>query len=262
MSKAKKAARNRGARQSDKIHFLNQSLANNAMASQEGPSRKHWTRFDLRTIKPLTPTQTDMFHAAYNGKHICAAGSAGTGKTYISMFLAFELLFEKKNGYNKIIIVRSAQPTKEVGYLPGTLEEKMAVYESPYVDIAHDLFNRKSTYQDMKQAGIVEFMPTSFIRGLTWDNAIVIVDEGQNMTFHEISSIVTRVGKNSRLFFTGDLVQTDLRSGKEKTGMADFLNVIKEMDSFESVEFNRYDIVRSNFVKSWIIACEELGLGG
>ena len=153
-----------------------------------------------------------------------------------------------------MIIVRSVVPTREIGFLPGDLNDKVSVYETPYKDICAELIGRSSTYDDMKEAGIVQFMPTSFIRGLTWDNAIVVVDECQNMTFHEINSIVTRLGQNSRIIFTGDTNQTDLRP--VDCGMTKMLSVVDNIETFAKVKFTTDDIVRSNIVKSWIVAAE------
>ena len=228
----------------------------NIHAMNEGPRKKHWSIHDLKAIQPLTPMQEDMFHAWYEDDlNVCAHGSAGTGKTFLALFLAMSDVLERN--CQKVIIVRSAVPTREIGHLPGTAEEKMAVYEQPYRDILHELFGRASTYDDMKDAGLVEFMPTSFIRGLTWDNAIVLVDEGENMTFHEIDSVMTRLGENSRVIFTGDMIQTDLDKRKnDVSGMLDFMNVIKEMSCFEDIRFTVEDVVRGPFVKSWIRASE------
>lgn len=228
----------------------------NIQAMNEGPRRKHWSIHDLKAIQPLSPVQGDMFHAWFNDLNVCAHGSAGTGKTFLALYLALNEVLQRNQ--QRVIIVRSAVPTREVGHLPGTLEEKLAAYETPYEDILHELFGRSSTYHDMKEAGLIEFMSTSFIRGLTWDNAVVIVDEGENMTFHEIYSIMTRLGENSRVIFTGDLVQTDLDKRKnDVSGMAGFMDVIKNMSCFEDIKFTKHDIVRSGFVKSWIIAAEE-----
>ena len=238
------------------IETLSLALVKNGKAMEEGNKRKNWSKHDIKQIQPLTPAQEDMFHGWYNDKHICAHGSAGTGKTFLALYLAIDEILQKRQ--NKIIVVRSAVPTREVGYLPGTLEEKTALYELPYHDIMWELVGRSSTYQDMKDAGLIEFMTTSFIRGLTWDNAIIVVDEGENMTFHEIDSIMTRIGENSRIIFTGDIRQTDLDGKKNGTsGMQEALKVFDRMEEFESIEFNKYDIVRSDFVKSWIIASEE-----
>lgn len=249
---AKKRSRSR----SERIEL--DLVVNNQRAMSEGPKPKKWSSHDLKRIKPLTPTQEDMFKAWFQGDNVVAHGSAGTGKTFLAMYLALYEQLERRE-QQKIIVVRSAVPTREVGHLPGTLEEKTALYELPYHDICHELIGRRSTYQDMKDAGLIEFMTTSFIRGLTWDNAIIIVEEGENMTFHEIDSVMTRVGENSRVIFTGDLVQTDLDGSRKNgaCGMGRFLNVVDRMDAFASIKFTPDDIVRSHFVKSWIVASQE-----
>jgi phosphate starvation-inducible protein PhoH len=178
-----------------------------------------------------------------------------THNTYLALALALQAVVIAEEQH-RIIIIRSAVPTREVGFLPGNIEEKTALYELPYHDIMHDLAGNKSSYADMKAAGMVEFMTTSFVRGLTWDNAVVIVEEGENMTFHEIDSVMTRIGNNSRVIFTGDTKQTDLDGSKRNgtCGMEQFLQVIKNMKQFRDVKFTAYDIVRSDFVKSWILA--------
>ena len=183
--------------------------------------------------------------------------SAGTGKTFLALYLAINEVLEKRQ--QKVIIVRSAVPTRDIGFLPGTLEEKVSLYEKPYRDIMWELVGRPSTYQDMKDAGVIEFETTSFIRGLTWDNAIVIIDEGENMTYHETDSIMTRLGENTRFIFTGDVKQTDL-DGKRNgaCGIETALKVYDNMKEVELVQFNKFDIVRGDLVKSWIIAAEEI----
>lgn len=243
----------------NQIEELTTALCHNGKAIEEGPKKKKWSIHDLKTIKPLTPAQEDMFHAWINKDHIAAHGSAGTGKTFIGLYLALNDLLHFRQ--NKIIIVRSAVPTRDVGFLPGDLDDKVQYYETPYHDIFHELVGRKSTYKDMKDAGLVEFMTTSYIRGLTWDNAIIVIDEGENLTWHEINSIMTRVGDNTRVIFTGDLVQSDLDGSNKngKSGMNLFLNVIDNINSFVSIRFNKHDIVRSDFVKSWIVAAEDVG---
>lgn len=249
----KKSRRN--SRQAE-LKSLSMALTLNGAAQIENNNRKKsWNIRDLKNIKPLTPAQEDLFHAWHNNKHTCAHGSAGSGKTFLALYLALSEILT--NQQNRIIIVRSAVPTRDVGFLPGTLDEKVAQYETPYHNILYELIGRPSTYSDMKEQGLIEFMTTSFIRGLTWDNAIVIVDEGENMTFHEIDSIMTRIGTNSRIIFAGDLKQTDLDGKKGNvTGMSDAIRVFSEMKDFECVQFNKHDIVRSDFVKSWITASE------
>ena len=250
------AKKRRNGRQAE-IESLTRALALNGQAQQQGIKKKTWNLHNLKTITPLTPAQHDMFESWFNDFNICGHGSAGTGKTFVALYLALNEVLSQRQ--QKIIIVRSAVPTREVGFLPGTLEEKVAQYELPYKDIMWELIGRKNTYQDMKDAGLVEFMTTSFIRGLTWDNAIIVVDEGENMTFHEIDSIMTRVGENTRVIFNGDIKQTDLDGKRGNlSGMSTAIKVFKEMKKFDCIKFTADDIVRSDFVKSWISAAEEV----
>lgn len=250
-------ARKTKSRIRENIEFLNNININNTRAMEDGPIKKKWTLHDLGMVKPLTPTQEDMFHMWFNNKHICAYGTAGTGKSFVALYLAFRDVLDQRFESDHIIIVRSNVSTREVGHLPGTLEEKMIEYERPYHDICSELFGRVSTYEDMKRSGLITFMPTSFIRGLTWNNAIVIVEEGQNLNFHEINSIMTRIGINTRVIFTGDKPQSDLPfTGKDKSGIGQFIDVINKMPQFEIVQFTKHDIVRSEFVRNWIEAVE------
>jgi len=243
----------------DENERLTKALIENGKAMEIGPKKKHWSNHDIKNIKPIGPNQEEMFHAFFNNFHICAHGTAGTGKTFLALYLAFSEMFKHEGKVNHIIIIRSAVSTRDIGFMPGDLDEKVSFYEMPYRDMCAVLFGRYSTYDDMKEAGKIRFLTTSFIRGLTWDNAVVIIDEGQNMDFHEINSIMTRIGENTRLIFTGDLQQSDLRKGtsSQMTGMDRFLKVIRNMKEFTDIEFTKHDIVRSRFVKSWICACEE-----
>ncbi len=246
-------------RRNEEIEFLKEALYANGHALEEGPKKKKWSTQDLKNIRPKTDAQEDMFQAWFSGKHVCASGSAGTGKTFLAFYLALNEYLQQRT--QRIIVVRSTVATRDVGFLPGTLEEKTAQYELPYHDITWELLGKSSSYQDLKDAKVIEFMTTSFIRGLTWDNAVVIIDETQNMTFHEINSIMTRIGENTRIILTGDTKQTDLNEGKKHLGlegMSQALRVFDHMDSFASVHFTKHDIVRSEFVKSWIVAVEHI----
>lgn len=243
----------------DMTYELSQALVNNCKAWQEGPQqRKHWSLYDLKEISPLTMTQEDLFHAFFAGYHVVGYGSAGTGKTLCAIWLALKEVLNKQTKLDRIIIVRSNVATREIGHLPGTAEEKLSVFETPYRDALDFLIGKSSTYDDMKAAGLIEFMPTSFIRGQTWDNAIIIVDEAQSMSWHEINSVITRIGENSRLFVLGDTKQDDLIYRKYDTsGFPKALNIFEKMSSMAMVKFTHNDIVRSAFVKEWIITTEE-----
>lgn len=241
------------------VYQLEQALQNNAKAYGEGPKRKAWSKHDLKSVKPLTQMQYDMFHDFMEGQNICAHGSAGTGKTFVAIYLALNDILSQHSDTDKIIIVRSAVQGREIGHLPGTIEEKSAAYEKPYVNIFADLLGRPNTYQDMKEAGKVEFETTSFLRGITWDNAVIVVDEAQNMDWEEINTIMTRLGKNSRIIVVGDLPQCDLKKKNDKTGLPDLIVVANAMTQFSVLKFTREDIVRSGFVKAWICASEDAG---
>lgn len=221
-------------------------------------SQKSWSFHDIKSVRPLTETQREMFEAFFEGDNIVAYGTAGTGKTFIAMYLALNEVLSSESDCQEIIIVRSAVQTRDIGFMPGTLDEKMAVYESPYRDILHELVGRASTYDDMKKAGLVRFLSTSFLRGVTWNNAVVVIDEGQNLTFHEINSVMTRIGENSVVLFLGDLPQEDLsKKRNDVTGMDRLLKICAKMDNMSLIQFAREDIVRSAFVREWIIAAED-----
>ncbi len=236
-------------------------LNNNIISITEGPRMKKWSIHDMIRIQPMTENQENVFNAYRDGQHICMSGSAGTGKTFLSLYLAFEELLSKDPMYTKIIIVRSTVATRDMGFMPGDLDEKISLYELPYKDSLQQLFKgRGSTYDDMKKAGILQFVSTSYIRGLTWDNTCVIVDEAQNMTFHELNSIITRIGENSRIIINGDVRQNDLKeTGKERSGLSKCVDILKQLQVFTEVTFTHDDIVRSKFVKDWIIMTDKLG---
>jgi phosphate starvation-inducible protein PhoH and related proteins len=217
-------------------------------------------KFSMRTIEPITRTQEILFDSYRRGYNIGAIGSAGTGKTMCALYLALKDVLEQDK-YEKVIIVRSAVQTRDQGFMPGSLTEKMSYYEAPYIDITNHLFGRGDAYQILKQKNMIEFMSSSFIRGLTFDNAIIIVDEVQSCNYHEIKSVMTRVGKDSRVIICGDTKQDDLLTSKNKkdvSGLSDFLSIAREMDSFAIINFVVDDIVRSGFVKEFLIKEEEI----
>mgnify|MGYP003321605426 FL=1 len=205
----------------------------------------------LHDIEPLTRNQVLAFESERNLVH---HGVAGTGKTFISCYLAFDDM--TKGIYKQLIIIRSAVPTRDIGFLPGSEKEKASVYEEPYKDIAVELFQRGDSYEILKTKGLLHFMTTSYLRGITLKDAVIIVDECQNMSFHELDSIVTRVGTNCRIVFCGDFRQADLT----KNGLQEFIRVLKAMDQFDLIDFEIKDIVRSDFVKDYITAKTDLGL--
>ena len=202
---------------------------------------------ELAEIEPLTRNQLRAFES---DKNLVLHGCAGTGKTFISCYLAFDDM--TKNQYEKLVIIRSAVPTRDIGFLPGTEKEKSSVYEEPYYDISIDLFERGDAYQILKTKRLVHFMTTSYIRGITLRDAVILIDECQNMSFHELDSIITRVGENCRVIFCGDFSQSDLK----QNGMKEFFEVLASMNRFDFIEFGVEDIVRSGFVKEYIIAKE------
>ena len=233
----------------------------NHAAIKEGPRTKKWTVHDIKAIKPKTDTQADLFESYFQGNNIVASGFPGTGKTYISMWLALNSILSEEHAQKKLVIVRSAVASREIGFLPGSKEEKMEPFEAPYKDILHDLIGKSRAYEDMVDAGKIEFMPTSYLRGLTWDNCVVVVDEIQNMSAQEIHTIMTRVGKNTRVIVCGDTSQNDLEGKRfEASGMSDFLRIAERVNSFDTIPFTKHDIIRSGFVKEWILAKEDLGL--
>jgi|TARA_R110000782_G_scaffold79871_3_gene158392 phosphate starvation-inducible protein PhoH len=219
------------------------------------------TKFGMKVIVPITDNQDRLFQSYQEGKNLLAIGSAGTGKTYISLYLALKDVMAK-NDYKEIIIVRSTVQSREQGHMPGDAKDKAAHFEVPYADIVNDLFGRPDAYTVMKQKNTIRFMSTSFIRGLTFDDALIIVDECQNMRWDEIRTIMTRVGEGSRIIFCGDTKQDDLQASKNRldvSGLRYFKRVIDKMgpEVFETIEFTVDDIVRSGLVKEFIMA-EEL----
>ena len=220
----------------------------------------------LVDIEPLTDNQRVLFDAYNAGKNLFAYGAAGTGKTFITMYLALKDVLNPNTPYNKLYIVRSLVATREIGFLPGDHEDKAALYQIPYKNMVKYMFEMpddpsfEMLYGNLKTQGTISFWSTSFIRGTTLDNAVIIVDEFQNLNYHELDSIITRVGENSKIMFCGDATQTDLIKDRERNGIADFMKILRIMPSIDIIEFGVDDIVRSGLVKEYLLAKMEMNL--
>ena len=220
----------------------------------------------LVNIEPISENQKRLFDSYKEGKQIVAYGCAGTGKTFITLYNAIRDVLDENTPYEKIYIVRSLVATREIGFLPGDHEDKSDIYQVPYKHMVKYMFQMSSDadfemlYGNLKAQDTIKFWSTSFLRGTTLDNAIVIVDEYQNLNFHELDSIITRIGENSKICFCGDARQTDLIKTNDRNGIVDFMNILRKMSSFDIIEFEIEDIVRSGLVKEYIIAKMEAGM--
>ncbi len=254
------ARRKTRTKKDDSIVFLQKTLDNQGRAVSEGPKIRKFTMHDLKSgIRPLTMGQRLLFESYFQGNNIVANGSAGTGKSFCAVYLALTDILREDAEHKEIIIVRSAVPSREIGHLPGEISDKLSPYEEPYRDIFANLLKKNDAYDTMKEAGKVRFMATSFVRGLTWDNAIVIFDEVQSCNSHEISSVITRLGEDSKLIICGDICQNDLIYKKmDVSGYVELLKIMEKIEEVDIVTFTEQDIVRSGFVKSFIIAKQSL----
>ena len=220
----------------------------------------------LLDIDPLTDNQRKLYDAYAEGKHVVAYGCAGTGKTFITLYNALREVLDEKTPYEKIYLVRSLVATREIGFLPGSYEDKSDIYQIPYKNMVKYMFQMPSDsefemlYGNLKSQETIKFWSTSFLRGVTLDNCIVLVDEFANLNFHELDSIITRVGENCKIMFCGDATQSDLVKTSEKNGIVDFMGVLRKMPSFDIIEFGVDDIVRSGLVRQYLIAKIEEGL--
>ena len=215
---------------------------------------------DLYAFDPITKNQEKTYDLWDEGENLVLMGSAGTGKTFIALYLALDEMLQSDRPYDKVIIVRSVVAVREVGFLPGKLEEKTAAFEAPYKAICEELFATQAAYNKMISSHQIQFETTSFIRGKTFDRAIIIVDEMQNLNFHELDSIMTRVGENCRIIFAGDYLQSDFQREGERDGLMKFLNIIERLNNFSVVQFGWDDIVRSGIVRDYIMTKEMMGL--
>ena len=213
----------------------------------------------LVKLDPLTDNQQLAFNSFASGNHLCLDGSAGTGKTFISLYLALESVFKKE--YDKVIIVRSAVPTRDMGFLPGTQEEKEDAYTAPYKAIVNDLFDDYGGWTKLIEDRKIEFLTTSFIRGITLKKSIVIIDESQNCNYHELCSVITRLGEDCRFIMAGDYYQSDFTRKGDQDGISQFIKIIKNMRAFDHIEFKWEDIVRSSFVRDFIMTKEMIERG-
>jgi len=219
----------------------------------------------LVDIEPLTDNQRTLFDSYKDQKHLVAYGCAGTGKTFITLYNAIQDVLNERSPYEKVYIVRSLVATREIGFLPGSHDDKADIYQIPYKNMVKYMFQMPSDadfemlYGNLKSQETIKFWSTSFLRGTTLDNAIIIVDEFQNLNFHELDSIITRVGENTKIMFCGDATQSDLQKSNERNGIVDFMAVLRKMPSFDIIEFGVDDIVRSGLVKEYIMAKMEAG---
>ena len=220
----------------------------------------------LLDIEPLTDNQRKLFESYDAGKHLVAHGVAGSGKTFLCLFKALQDVLSEYTPYEKIYIVRSLVPTREIGFLPGSHDDKASLYQIPYKNMVKYMFQMPSDadfemlYGNLKAQETISFWSTSFIRGTTLDNCIIIVDELENLNFHELDSIITRVGENTKILFCGDASQSDLVRQNEKNGVVDFMKILRQMPSFDIIEFEVEDVIRSGLIKEYIITKMELGL--
>jgi len=220
----------------------------------------------LIDIEPITENQQKLFDSYSQGKHLVAYGCAGTGKTFITLFNAIKDVLDERSPYEKIYIVRSLVATREIGFLPGSYEDKSDIYQIPYKNMVKYMFQMPSDsdfemlYGNLKSQETIKFWSTSFIRGTTLDNSIIIVDEFQNMSGHELDSIITRIGENSKIMFCGDATQSDLVKTNERNGIVDFMKILRVMPSFDIIEFDVDDICRSGLVKEYLIAKMQAGV--
>jgi len=237
-----------------------------ALSLKQTKRKKPISQELLLDIEPLTDNQRKLFESYNAGKHLIAHGVAGSGKTFLCLFKALQDVLSECTPYEKIYIVRSLVPTREIGFLPGSHDDKASLYQIPYKNMVKYMFQMPSDadfemlYGNLKAQETISFWSTSFIRGTTLDNCIIIVDELENLNFHELDSIITRVGENTKILFCGDASQSDLIRQNEKNGVVDFMKILRQMPSFDIIEFEVADVIRSGLIKEYIITKMELGL--
>jgi len=251
----------------DKIKINSSSMLTIGGLTLSKHKKMYITQQNLVTVEPVGPSQEKAFTAYKEDKNLFLSGAAGTGKTFILLYLALNEVLDKGTPYDKVVLVRSLLPSRDIGFLPGTLEEKSLLYQDPYRILVRYLFEMPSEqefdvlYDKLNGQGSLEFYSTSFLRGQTFDRSIIIVDEASNLLFQELDTIMTRVGQNSKIMFAGDMAQSDLRKHNgDRDGYHNFLAILEEMKEFEVIEFGIGDIIRSGLVRSYLIAKTNMGI--
>ena len=216
---------------------------------------------ELEKIEPITDNQKKAFESWDKGYNLILTGSAGTGKTFIALYNAFKEMLDKPELYRRIMIMRSMVPTRDAGHLPGTKEEKEDPYKVPYKSICDEIFGYKGAYGKLTTANKLTFETTSYVRGATFDQTIIVVDEMQNLNFHELDSVITRVGNDCKIIFCGDYLQSDFKYNDDKDGIIKFISIVEQMRFFRVVNFGWEDIVRSDLVRDYIMTKEMMNIG-
>ena len=245
---------------------VKKTSSGNVIMNRSAKRRKPIHQDLMTTITPLTENQEKVFKAWDEGKHLFIYGCAGTGKTFIALYKALQACLNNVPSYDQVYLVRSLVPSREIGFLPGTSDDKADIYQIPYKHMVKYMFELQNDdafemlYDNLRGQGTIKFWSTSFIRGVTLDNSVVIVDEFQNLNFHELCSIITRVGENTRIVFCGDASQSDLTKTNERNGIYDFMRILNCIQSFSMIEFGIDDIVRSGLVRDFLVAKNALNL--